>query len=282
VTRDVEVTAIGCFDTVGSLGVPTLPIPVIGRAISGVNSKRYAFLDTDLSPRVRHAFHALALDERRAPFTPALWHRSAAVDADTELRQCWFPGCHTNIGGGYPDQEIADMSLAWMLERTRELLDWDWDYLRAITTNGGGGNRREWAEGRIYDSATGLMRLLGKKQRTPAAYHAGDTGECVHVSARVRKQICPGWDGGALKDWRWDPDSKCWRGPGDRTLKEDRLGDVEKELAGRDVVERLLGWAFPGEKLPGEEEGHQVETQGPPNGEGMQDPPNGEGTSREG
>ncbi|KAI5858652.1 hypothetical protein BZA05DRAFT_10029 [Tricharina praecox] len=254
VTSNVEVTTIGCFDTVGSLGIPTLPIPLLGRAISGVvNAKKYSFLDTDLSPRVRHAFHALALDERRAPFAPALWHK-AASNAATELRQCWFPGCHTNVGGGYPDQEIADMSLAWMLERTREFLDWDFDYLRGITMNGGGdGDRREWAEGQIYNSATGFMRLCGKKTRTPAAYHEGETGECIHVSARVRKQLCTNWDGGALKDWWWDAELKCWCGPGDRKLKEDKLGNVEKELAGRDVVEKLLGWAFPGEKLPMED-----------------------------
>lgn len=245
VTPNVEVTTIGCFDTVGSLGIPTLPIPLLGRAISGVvNARRYSGLNTDLSARVLHAFHALALDERRRPFTPTLWHKTA-TNTTTELRQCWFPGCHTNVGGGYPDQEIADMSLAWMLERTRELLDWDFDYLRSIIMNGGD-NRMEWAEGRIYNSAKGFMRLCGKKLRTPAAYHEGETGECVHVSARVRQQIVPTWGKGALKGWRWDMDQKCWCGPGDRKLQEDTLGDVEKELAGRDVVERLLGWAFPG------------------------------------
>lgn len=253
---NIVVTTIGCFDTVGSLGIPTLPIPLLGHAVSGVfNGKKYSFHDTDLSPRVLHAFHALALDEKRAPFTPAMWHK-APNNTTTELRQCWFPGVHTNVGGGYPDQEIADMTLAWMIERTKTWLEWDFDYLRGIFKNGGGGgDRREWAEGKIYNSRTGMMRLAGTMQRTPGEYHApNETGECVHVSVRVRKNVLGDWKGGALKGWWWSDQEKCWCAPGsDGTkLKEDWLGDIEKELAGRDIVERLLGWAFPGEDVVNE------------------------------
>jgi hypothetical protein len=249
---NIAITTIGCFDTVGSLGIPTLPIPLFGHAISGVfNGKKYSFYDTDLSPKVLHAFHALALDEKRAPFAPALWHKPP-TNTTTELRQCWFPGVHTNIGGGYPDQEIADMTLAWMIERTKDWLEWDFDYLRGIVHNGGGGNRKQWAEGFIYNSRTGLMKLAGEMHRTPGAYHApNETGECVHVSVRVRRKVQKDWKGGALKHWTWDDDEKCWRPPGGgaQKLKEDWLGDIEMELAGRDVVEKLLGWAFPGEKI---------------------------------
>ena len=56
---------------------------------------------------VEHAYHALALDERRKAFTPTLWY----IDNEEvkeggklpELRQVWFPGFHINIGGGSDD-----------------------------------------------------------------------------------------------------------------------------------------------------------------------------------
>ena len=34
-----------------------------------------------------------------------------------DLRQVWFPGAHSNVGGGYNDQEIANISLAWMMDQ---------------------------------------------------------------------------------------------------------------------------------------------------------------------
>ena len=245
---DVVVTTIGCFDTVGSLGVPTVKIPLFGHAVSGVDEGKYSFLNTDLSPRVLHAFHALGLDEERAPFTPTLWSKPPS-NTTTELRQCWFPGVHTNVGGGYPDQEIADMTLAWMIERTKKYLDWDPLYLQRIVKNGGA-DRKEWAEGKIYDSRTGIMRLAGRGVRTPRGYYEDanlDTAELMHVSVRVRRKVVPEWDCAALQGWQWKPEEKCWVNTKDpsKRLKEDWLGDSEMELAGRDIVEKMLHWAFP-------------------------------------
>jgi hypothetical protein len=34
----------------------------------------------------------------------------------TDLRQVWFPGAHANVGGGYSDQEIANITLAWYVK----------------------------------------------------------------------------------------------------------------------------------------------------------------------
>ncbi|KAI1169632.1 hypothetical protein F4777DRAFT_592574 [Nemania sp. FL0916] len=35
----------------------------------------------------------------------------------SDLRQVWFPGSHANIGGGWPDQGVADTTLAWMMDQ---------------------------------------------------------------------------------------------------------------------------------------------------------------------
>jgi uncharacterized protein (DUF2235 family) len=70
------------------------------------------FFDTSLGNHIRHAFHALALDEHRRPFSPAVWERRDKNN-NTDLRQVWFPGAHSNCGGGYEDQEMANVTLAW-------------------------------------------------------------------------------------------------------------------------------------------------------------------------
>lgn len=75
------------------------------------------FYDTNLSDRIEHAFHALALDEHRPPFSPALWERKFQNKQTTDLRQVWFPGNHGNVGGGWSDQGCATLSLAWMMDQ---------------------------------------------------------------------------------------------------------------------------------------------------------------------
>jgi Uncharacterized alpha/beta hydrolase domain (DUF2235) len=101
------------WDTVGSLGIPNLSwIAKLGFPHS---TKEFRFFDTDLSNRIEHAFQALALDEHRLPFSPTIWERTAANQGATELRQVWFPGNHGNIGGGWADAGIANITLACKL-----------------------------------------------------------------------------------------------------------------------------------------------------------------------
>ncbi|KAK4197955.1 hypothetical protein QBC40DRAFT_308631 [Triangularia verruculosa] len=76
-TRWVEAVAV--FDTVGSL----------------VTVEKFGFHNVTLSPYVKNAYQALALDEHRKPFDPALWHlppptvRPAAGSNVAELKQRW-------------------------------------------------------------------------------------------------------------------------------------------------------------------------------------------------
>jgi hypothetical protein len=59
---------------------------------------------------VENAFQALALDEPRYAFRPSLWER--VPGSTTNLKQVWFPGNHGNVGGGWHDQQISDITLA--------------------------------------------------------------------------------------------------------------------------------------------------------------------------
>lgn len=107
----IKVKAVACWDTVGSLGIPQIEwLNKLGGHF--VRSEAHQFWDTSLSDRIEHAFHALALDESRISFTPAIWERLPDNDCSTDLRQVWFPGSHGNIGGGIADQGMADITLA--------------------------------------------------------------------------------------------------------------------------------------------------------------------------
>ena len=120
-SHETNIHFIGVWDTVGALGVPMLVnIPLI--------SKRWTFHDVKLSTYVDNAFHALAIDEHRKPFTPALWEQQTDSFSFRQrklpqrLEQAWFIGSHSDVGGGYPENEagLSRLALEWIVERARE------------------------------------------------------------------------------------------------------------------------------------------------------------------
>jgi len=100
---------IGVWDTVGSLGIPD-DLVLLGLFD---DPEHYRFHDTALSPLVKHARHAVALDEKRASFAPTLWSK---VAPQTDAKQLWFPGVHGDVGGGYLETELSDTTLKWMID----------------------------------------------------------------------------------------------------------------------------------------------------------------------
>lgn len=104
-TPEIIITLLGLWDTVGPLGIPT-------NALRWLNEHRYNFRDTELSPIVHQACHALAIDEHRADHNATLW--TSPRKAGQIIEQRWFAGAHGDLGGTYPDRELADISLAWM------------------------------------------------------------------------------------------------------------------------------------------------------------------------
>lgn len=106
------VRLVGVWDTVGALGVPFF------NGISAVDrleQSLFDFVDLDLSPRVEHGRHALAIDEQRFDFTPTLWNPRDGV------RQVWFAGVHADVGGGYAETGLSDIGLHWMLAEAAAL-----------------------------------------------------------------------------------------------------------------------------------------------------------------
>ncbi len=110
---DCRIACIGVWDTVGALGIP---VGWLGR----VSRHVYGFHDVTLSSWVDCAFHAVAVDERRRPFTPTLWEQQPGANKQGQyVEQAWFPGVHADVGGGYawPTRELANLTLQWMVKR---------------------------------------------------------------------------------------------------------------------------------------------------------------------
>lgn len=108
---EVRVRFVGVWDTVGALGIPGLP--------SSIARGRWGFHDTKLSSYVDFAYQALAIDEQRRAFRATLWERQEHALAQI-LEQVWFAGAHSDVGGGYPDPSLSEITLLWMVARARE------------------------------------------------------------------------------------------------------------------------------------------------------------------
>jgi uncharacterized protein (DUF2235 family) len=110
-SRAIRVRFLGVWDTVGALGIP-------GPFLERVDGALYQFHDTRLSAIVDRAYHALALDEHRSDYAATLWDEDLAPGQVLEQR--WFPGAHSDVGGGYPDRRLSDLALRWMPDRAAE------------------------------------------------------------------------------------------------------------------------------------------------------------------
>ena len=169
---------IGVWDTVGSLGVP---VPWL------VNKSKYEFHDTTLSSYVDYAYQALAVDEKRKSFQPAIWQQSEDViknNINQVLEQVWFPGVHASIGGGYPDEGLSDISLQWMTEKAKATgLAFEEGYINQ--------HIHPKVEGRLYNSYVPPFSLLGQYIRpvmlSPYAF------ETVHPSVYQRVSAVAGY-----------------------------------------------------------------------------------------
>ncbi|WP_244474476.1 DUF2235 domain-containing protein [Methylobacterium sp. Leaf85] len=98
-----------------------------------VTGWRMEFYDTSLNPNVQHARHALAIDENREDFDKVAWTTGSKAapeivtttekDGYTQLKQVWFAGVHSDVGGSYPENEarLSDIALQWMIEEAQRL-----------------------------------------------------------------------------------------------------------------------------------------------------------------
>jgi len=177
--KEAAIKCIGVWDTVGSVGIPE----DLAR-FDILFKKYYGFFDSDLGAHVERAFHAIALDERRKNFVPTLWTQTPAGRVKKqELKQVWFSGVHSDVGGGYPEHGSSDIPLAWMASEVSPYLDLDFDYLKLRRDL-----RGPWALGTLHESYTGFWTRLpdSERARTPFAGDQSKSFEKVHASVAAR------------------------------------------------------------------------------------------------
>jgi uncharacterized protein (DUF2235 family) len=168
--NNVEIKFIGVWDTVGARGIPL-------RWFQWYNDMKYSFYDTRLSDLIHYAYHALAIDERRGNFKPALWDPcNSPMKFQQILEQRWFAGVHSNVGGGYPDEALSNIALEWLMrkaEGTKLAFYPDWQKLL----------QRPPKPGVLEDSRKWYFRLTPAHDRPIASLDLVD--ESVHERMRI-------------------------------------------------------------------------------------------------
>jgi uncharacterized protein (DUF2235 family) len=150
---NVPIRSIGVWDTVGSLGIPANRF--LGRL--QVCRANYNFLSVKLCPGVEHAFQALAIDEKRTAFAPAVWLRDPSAPPGQVIHQVWFAGVHVDIGGGYAQHGAADLSFLWMAAQVWDLLDLDEANIADELDKS-----QDYEQGALHESRSLLWRVLGR------------------------------------------------------------------------------------------------------------------------
>jgi len=111
-TGGVKIRFLGLWDTVAAYGMPIEELRVaIDKLVFPLT-----FTTTNLLKDVQIARHALSIDDERSSFAPLLWDH----EKDDRLKQVWFAGVHTSVGGGYPDDSLSSAPLAWMVFNAKD------------------------------------------------------------------------------------------------------------------------------------------------------------------
>ncbi|KAF9874997.1 hypothetical protein CkaCkLH20_07691 [Colletotrichum karsti] len=102
---NIKVHFLGIWDCVNSVAIlerkAPIPVPVVGTA--------------------QHVRHAVAVDERRVKFKAALLAQDVVEDEHNhdDVKEVWFPGCHGDVGGGWPASDsnaldnAEEVSMGW-------------------------------------------------------------------------------------------------------------------------------------------------------------------------
>ncbi len=107
-------------------------------------------------PFIRHICHAIAIDDERNTFHPTLFLESqpGVTKAGSLIEQVWFPGVHSNVGGGYPKDGLAYVSLNWMMQHASQaglkFNEETWKSYQLLSDS----------DGPLYDSRAGTGRFF--------------------------------------------------------------------------------------------------------------------------
>src|SRR5262249_17414291 len=127
----------------------------------------------------------------RKPFKPTLWERQYTSTPDVEavmgknpeggtpqrLEQVWFCGTHSNVGGGYVDNNLSNIALRWMIDKAIDAglkIDWVTAQVNPF--------------GELRESLLGFWRFIGAYRR-PIDQPLPGTTTCESVHSSVADRV---------------------------------------------------------------------------------------------
>lgn len=106
-SHPIEVEYLGAWDTVYAFGIPV--------SILGWQFHKYdLFKNKTVASNIVKAVHLVAIDETRDPYCSVL------MEAEDRVHEVWFPGVHSDVGGGYVNDELGRITLNYMLQKLDE------------------------------------------------------------------------------------------------------------------------------------------------------------------
>ncbi|KAJ1303159.1 hypothetical protein OPQ81_011360 [Rhizoctonia solani] len=174
------IKCVGVWDTVGSLGLPT----IITRGSPKMH-QLFDFPDNILGPHVERAYHAMSLNEDREDFQITKFYQTKkGKERGQILEQVWFAGQHSDVGGGWQDHDLSDIALMWMIANIEDILSIDFKYAKALPRP-----VAPWGEQLPHSSQSGIYKLGGTIERQPSTDPA--TRERMHESVKCQKFRTP-------------------------------------------------------------------------------------------
>jgi len=206
VVQVVKVRLAGLWDTVGAIGTDAM-------ANHGALTQKSAEHNVRPTKSQEYGYHAIAIDEHRPMFDVTLW-RVFVPDAELQAtaaryapyyEQRWFIGAHSDVGGGYGDDRLPNISLAWMLAKASAL---------GLAFTGGVTPAVDGWKAPVHDSfrsfAGGILNLWAKlmpgdqkvyreivRTPRPVATAGGLPGRLVSINETI--------DPSVFERWRSDP-----------------------------------------------------------------------------
>jgi uncharacterized protein (DUF2235 family) len=168
-----RVKFLGVWDTVAALGVPFKKMDML---VDWFPIFRHKFHNLTLSESVEHARQALSIDDERLTFHPKVW--DIEIKSYQTMKQVWFAGVHTDVGGGYKEEELSDIPLIWMVEEAKKagLKIYPKHHVKTLPD----------ANGFMHDSRKGFPGFLFRKK--VRMWDSSTHGKpVIHESALLRK-----------------------------------------------------------------------------------------------
>lgn len=111
VRMDMEIEFLGLFD----------PVPG-GHSVERSMQRRFGMGNSMPAEGVIVAIQLLSIDETRPYFRPLLWNAKLQLSDGhwQTVEQIWMPGVHTDIGGGYDNNFLANVAFLTMIDKMRQ------------------------------------------------------------------------------------------------------------------------------------------------------------------